>query len=77
MVAPGQDLMKETRQPEPLEQRLELLLGHTALANDSVHRAARQVSMMHRNHGAELPLGVNEEEMACAALAVFDKASLL
>lgn len=32
--------------------------------------------MVHGNHGTELPLGVNEEEVACAVLAVFNEASL-
>jgi hypothetical protein len=42
-----------------------------------MHRAAGQVSMVHRNHGTELPLRVDQKEVACAVLAVFNKASLL
>jgi hypothetical protein len=57
--------------------RLSQSKGHPALADDGPHRAAREVSMVHGNHGAELSLGVNEEELASAVLAVFDEASSL
>jgi hypothetical protein len=69
--------MKAARRSEPLEQRLELLLGYPALADDGTHRAARKVPMVHGNYGAELPLGMDEEEVACAVLAVLNKASSL
>jgi hypothetical protein len=61
----------------PLKQSLELLLGHAALADDGSHGASWEISMVHGNHGAELPLGMDEEEVARAVLAVLNEASLL
>jgi hypothetical protein len=61
----------------PLKQCFELLLGHPALADDGPHGAPGQVSVVHWYYGAELPLGVDEKEVACAVLAVFHEASLL
>jgi hypothetical protein len=69
--------VKKTRRREPLEERPELLFGHPALADDGPHRAAGQVTMVHGYDGAEFALGVDEEEVACAVLAVINEASLL
>jgi hypothetical protein len=69
--------MEKTRRREPLEQRLELLLGHTALSDDGVYRPAGQVSRVHRYDRAELPLGVYKEKMARATLAVRNEAGSL
>lgn len=42
-----------------------------------MHRAAGQIAVVHGNHGAELPLGVDENEVARAALAVLNESRLL
>jgi len=70
-------LTRKTRQHEPLEQRLELLLGHAALADDGPHRASGQIAVVHWYYGAELPLGMDEEKVARAVLAVRNEAGSL